>query len=188
MKKYLSLATAITLLLPLLMDSCTKTAMDNPVRSNASADKAFKNKKLKKPGHKNACYIQMIKVNDNPTGAGNEVVFTYDEYGNPVSILFAHDGTGYPNQFFKYDAHHRLSEYIGIYSNEISFEFWHKYTYGQRNQIIADTAYIFGHTGPYPTDYLYEYLYTYEYDQKGRIISVSSQELYSFLSPPVPGK
>ncbi len=43
---------------------------------------------------------------------------------------------GHPNYLFRYDAHRRLSDYIGVYDDGLHFEFRHRYGYDSKNRIV----------------------------------------------------
>jgi len=108
----------------------------------------------------------------------DSILITYNNKGNPVSMTRTHVGTGAPNFFFRYDKNNRLTDIIGAYSNNLEFETWHHYvygnsTYGNELRPITDTVYTFGviGTGPLPAQIFYGVRYTdFSYDRYGRII------------------
>ncbi len=107
----------------------------------------------------------------------NTATFTYDGFGNPLTVTNTIVSTGYPNQVFKYDGLHRLSEFYRPYSNG-RFETWSKYIYDASGRIAFDTTYVFGTVTPTgPTDYLQVRLTTYTYDGTCRVIKTSAVAL-----------
>lgn len=112
-----------------------------------------------------ACYINQITTADD----GRIYDFTYNKKGNPVSVLNNNVGTGYPNYFFRYDKHHRLTDMIGVYTNG-NYERWHKYGYDHQNRIVKDTQYVFGVFGPAPDPAsVFIIVHTYSYDSYQRL-------------------
>jgi hypothetical protein len=103
-------------------------------------------------------------------------IVAYNSWGDPISVTPNHIGTGMPQYLFRYDSQHRLTDFIGAYSNGY-YEQWRRYVYDGNNRIIRDTAYSFGllndrtHTdyGPYVT--------TYTYDSKGRVVLTSTWDI-----------
>ncbi len=93
--------------------------------------------------------------------------FKYDQWGNPVSLVFNHVNTGRPDLLFKYDKYHRLTDYYGsYYVSEFSGEFLYHYHY-TGNRITADTFYAFGNLNKYV------WASVYEYDNYERIIKIT---------------
>ena len=104
----------------------------------------------------------------------NTATFTYDGWGNPVSVTNTAVGSGIPNQQFKYNALHRLTEYIRPYTNGY-FETWSKYVYDASGRIAFDTSYSLGTITPSgPANYYLPRLTTYTYDGACRIIKTST--------------
>lgn len=129
---------------------------------------------------KECSIIQIIYA----VGTGKDVLqFSYNSLGDPVSItrtLGAH--TGRPNYIFKYDEKKRLTDFIGIYNNNTA-EFWHRYFYDSRGNIILDSAYIFPQTkNGFPENAFSRQLTYYTYDNKQRIIK-DSTVFSSSISP-----
>ncbi len=107
----------------------------------------------------------------------NTATFTYDALGNPLTVMNTDVGTGYPNQVFKYDAMHRLSEFYRPYSNG-QFETWHKYIYDGSGRIAFDTTFVFGAVTPAgPAGSWQTRLTTYTYDATCRVIRTSAIDL-----------
>jgi hypothetical protein len=120
------------------------------------------------------CQIVKLKGGDN---AGDSAIISYNSLRNPTSMIRNYVGTGSPNYFFRYDKQNRLSDVVGAYSGNVSFETWHHYVYGNKkggknNLPVTDSVYTFGTigNGPLPTDY-WSLRYTdFSYDSYGRII------------------
>lgn len=112
-----------------------------------------------------------------PAGEGNDVLeFSYNSVGDPVSIsrqLGTH--TGYPNFVFRYDEKNRLTDFIATYNNNTTAEYWHRYFYDSRGDIILDSSYIFPRTeNGFPENAFMRGLTFYTYDHKRRIIRDST--------------
>ncbi|HVS96838.1 MAG TPA: hypothetical protein VHE54_10140 [Puia sp.] len=78
-----------------------------------------------------------------PWGDPDTLTFNYDKWGNPTTIIRPRPSTGTPNFEFRYDANHRLTDYIGTYTNHIVAEFWHRYIYNAHGLITTDSMYVF---------------------------------------------
>ncbi|WP_423737903.1 hypothetical protein [Chitinophaga caseinilytica] len=109
---------------------------------------------------------------------GDSLVFSYNQKGDPKSIIRGSVGTGAPNHFFGYDGKGRMTDFYGVYeAPNPYFEIWHRYHFDTKNRIITDTTYSFGYIGPgipIPPPHAEE-LYvgnvsTYAYDSRNRII------------------
>lgn len=100
--------------------------------------------------------------------------FTYNAYGNPVSMTNDLVETGNPNYSFIYDKKNRLIQFIKPYSGNTGYEEWFKYGYNDKGQIIRDTVYAFGAiVGGIPMPDTARYAYTdYTYDSQNRIIKL----------------
>src|SRR5689334_8593710 len=59
----------------------------------------------------------------------DSIVFTNNQYGDPIKGIRPSPGTGAPNFFFNYDKKGRLTEFIGMYAFSTGSEFWHRYFY-----------------------------------------------------------
>ncbi len=80
-------------------------------------------------------------------GSFNTYDFVYNKLKNPVSATpVGGPNTGTPKWVFLYDAKDRLTQFAGVYSDGIGFEFWHKYFYDKQDRIIADSVYTLGDT------------------------------------------
>ena len=118
------------------------------------------------------CNIQKLVLYDGKEST--EAVFKYNECGDPLSITRPVIATGSPKYEFKYDRNHRLTDFIGSYSDNAGAEFWHKYVYDSHNHITLDSTFIFVSTYPIPWDYYFLYVHHLFYDNKDRIIKDSS--------------
>ena len=110
---------------------------------------------------------------DGHSGTANTASFTYDALGNPLTVTNSLVGTGIPNLIFKYDAAHRLTEFIRPYSNGL-FEQWFKYVYDASGKIVSDTSYIFGELASGPVNYAEARVTTYTYDNTCRIVATKT--------------
>lgn len=109
---------------------------------------------------------------------GNDIdnlQFSYNSVGDPVSITRTLGAqTGRPNYLFKYDQKKRLTDFVGHYNNN-SAEFWHRYFYDNRGNIVLDSTYIFVQTANgFPENAYTRQLTYYSYDNKQRIIRDST--------------
>jgi hypothetical protein len=104
------------------------------------------------------------------------VTFTYDQWDNPVSVIRPHPATGAPNFLFRYDARHRLTDWIGAYQNFSSVgvtgaEFWHRYFYDSKGNIVTDSNYTLAFiVNGTITSYDQANVEHLTYDAKGRVI------------------
>ncbi len=106
---------------------------------------------------------------EGPLGI-NTVEFTYNKWGDPVSIIPTYVGTGNPKWFFYYDNKHRLTELIKPYNNG-GYESWTRFYYDNNGRISMDTTYVFGVVGnPWGNATLGPYITEYQYDAKGRVV------------------
>jgi YD repeat-containing protein len=72
--------------------------------------------------------------------------FSYNQQGNPLSILSNKTQQGLYNRHFKYDQQHRLAYYFAepLAGQPIDFYYLHRFTYNNQNQIIIDSNYLGG--------------------------------------------
>lgn len=112
----------------------------------------------------------------SPGETPNLAKFTYDAYGNPLTVKNSYVSTGYPDLVFRYDGFHRLQEFFRPYANG-HFETWSKYFYDASGRIAFDTTYVFGSNVPHwpPADYVQARRTTYKYDNTCRIIQTSTK-------------
>ena len=120
------------------------------------------------------CNVKSYTFSGVGSYPANTATFTYDAWGNPLSVTNTVVNSGYPNQQFKYDALHRLTEYIRPYTNG-NFETWSKYVYDASGRIAFDTTYALGAITPSgPANYFQARLTTYTYDGTCRVIKTSA--------------
>ena len=117
----------------------------------------------------------ILQVTYTMSGTTDVLQFTYNSSGDPESIRRNSGGhTGYPNYAFKYDQRKRLTDFIGPYNNTTA-EFWHKYLYDNRGNIVLDSTYIFPRIeNDFPENPYTRELTFYTYDDKDRIIKDST--------------
>ena len=120
--------------------------------------------------------IQEISVINSYADEPDTIVytFTYNSFGEPLTIKNPQVTTGNPNVFFQYDKSGRLIWMVRPYANG-HFESWNKYFYNDRNQIVIDSQYVFGYyMDSIPVAYLPNgsWVRYYQYDDLGRIIQV----------------
>ncbi|QEC45008.1 hypothetical protein [Pseudobacter ginsenosidimutans] len=113
------------------------------------------------------CNIDSIKI----TNENRWYKFSYNSFGNPVSIITNNTSTGNPNWFFYYDANRRMNKYIRMYDNQGDyFETFKKFVYGPGNRVTYDSSWVFGIVvNGEPTNYVASQVTTYYYDSLGRI-------------------
>ena len=113
--------------------------------------------------------FRLALVNPDYT-AFDTLSFNYDRYGNPTSVTRPNPATGAPDFTFHYDKDHRLTEFIGAYSNPNVAEFFHKYFYDDKGLITLDSEYVLvSITNGQPSRWSQSYASTIEYDRQGRI-------------------
>lgn len=160
MKQFLKLLYVIALLLIItFMNSCIKLV-----------DYLQQHPDAEVPG----CAIRKMVTYTSYNGIkeSRTTDFTYNAYGDPVSITVSSTGTGNPNRQFRYNSKRQLTDYIGAYTNG-TFQYWTTYVY-TGDRITRDTTFIFGTLGTRPTGYYDYYLTEYEYDSYNRITKVVS--------------
>ncbi|NSL90287.1 hypothetical protein ECE50_025865 [Chitinophaga sp. Mgbs1] len=110
-------------------------------------------------------------------GQPDTFTFSYNSYGNPLSIVPQHYETGW-NQFtFKYDNQQRMVSRKSAYTTEDIYDFLHRYRYDHLNRIVRDTEYYV-----FPVNDLQPISTTaYTYDNLHRIIKTVRE----FLPGPV---
>ncbi|MBL7698898.1 MAG: hypothetical protein JNK79_12095 [Chitinophagaceae bacterium] len=121
----------------------------------------------KHPGQLRFCNI--AAWTDSPGDESSETrtnVFTYDEHGNPLSVIPDQHGTGNGSHFFSYDTQERLVSYEYEFVKTKVFHY-------QENKSRADSATVTDAFGR-------EFSEVYTYDTKGRII----KSVLTFVSSP----
>ncbi len=89
-------------------------------------------------GGRPQCRIQQLK-GDLGSSLLDSASIAYNAKGDPVSVTKSTPTTGHPNYLFRYDAHRRLTDFIGVYYDGVHFEFRHRYGYDGKNRIVQDT-------------------------------------------------
>ena len=116
------------------------------------------------------CPIQQFIFSTPYSNYIDTLSFKYNIWGNPLSVTRPDPRTGAPNYEFRYDKNGRLTNFIGVYSNKITTEFWHRYFYDGLGRIVTDSVYIFANivngelSNPYDS-----YVLLLNYDIKNRI-------------------
>ena len=102
-------------------------------------------------------------------GVTDTLHFSYNIWGNPVSVLTNDPRTGFPNLFFRYNGTGQLTDYYGTYADGLGIDFWHKfYYYG--GKVIADSVFIWALlVNGDPVNANATARTTYQYDSKNRI-------------------
>jgi len=109
--------------------------------------------------------------------------YTYNNAGNPLSVLVSSSGTGNPHSLFFYDQYNRLTDYISTYKEftdpanmpaSFAFEVWIRYVYADLNPSsmpVRDTVRIFGIYTNGKYDFINSMrVETLTYDSEGRIV------------------
>lgn len=125
-----------------------------------------------------------IITDPNETATGTVANFTYDNYVNPLTVIFDETATGdnTTNWKFVYDGQRRLSECYMHYGPNYTNYFTHtKYAYDASGRIAFDTVF---YGGPPNTPPIFYVITDYSYDAQGRIITEAvrgnSGPLYQF--------
>jgi hypothetical protein len=166
-----------------LWTSCQKA--DEYLKDDASKPNYLKGSSLENKPNAEVSECKIRQVSYQIATRNDVLQFTYNSSGNPVTIkrlLGAH--TGYPNFVFKYNEKDMMTELIGTYETNTVAEFWHKYFYDNKDNIVVDSAYIFPRieNGFPENSYIQQATY-FTYDNKRRIIKDSTA--FSGSTPPV---
>lgn len=108
--------------------------------------------------------------------------FTYNSFGEPLTVKHAEPGTGHPNAAFLYDQYHRFIGFVRPYDNGF-YETYSKFFYNDCNQIAGDSNYVFGPYIDSIPGIMPQYggsVTLYKYDDLGRIIQTS----FAFFGQP----
>lgn len=119
---------------------------------------------------------EIVQINYG-IGTGTDVLkFTYNAAGDPVSVTRLNGAsTGHPNFEFKYNSKNQLTDFIGPYNSNEYAEFWHKYFYDNKGNIVLDSTYIFPKiSNGFPESSYNKQVTYYTYDQQGRIVKDST--------------
>ena len=164
MKKSISLSTVVCIAIILIVSSgCQKFIEYVEIHPTTEL-----------PG----CQIKQISILQPYGGETDTLTFTYNAWGDPISVIRTKPGTGSPNFFFHYDKKHRLTESVGAYGNTIlenGLESWNIYFYDSLDRIIKDSLYIFPElSNGHPIRGLHGTvsIYFFEYDSKDRVSRV----------------
>jgi hypothetical protein len=107
----------------------------------------------------------------------------YNKFGDPVSILKnGGAGTGNANCYFWYDNKRRVTDYIGFYNDNVSYEFWHHYYYDNKDRIVRDSMYVFGFMNNNKPNKWADRSIAYQYDDFDRMIHFTVTEAYGNFS------
>ena len=127
-------------------------------------------------GHESLCRITQLRL----LGAAHErdtFNVIYNSQGDPVSLLATNsvpNGTNL-DQYFRYDHHGRLSDYLVTFTQATGVLIWHKYAY-PRNNFVVDTVINYPDNavdGPAPIAGVgpgYYYIQGWTLDAFGRIV------------------
>jgi len=108
--------------------------------------------------------------------------FSYNDAGNPVSVIVSNVGTANPHALFLYDQYNRLTDYIAPYSaitnpanmpSTFLFEYWVRYVYADQNPSsmpVGDTLRVLGRYTEGKFEFNSTVIETLAYDSQGRII------------------
>ena len=126
-------------------------------------------------GHDSLCRITQLRLLGHAHEHDTFNVI-YNAQGNPISLLATDAVPNATNfdQYFRYDRHGRLSDYLVTFTQAIGVLIWHKYSYPSKN-LVTDTVIEYSDAtvdGPAPiaSDYPgYYYLRDYPLDAQGRI-------------------
>lgn len=155
MKKYMMVYAIAALCIVLLVTSCKKVYDYIDTHPNADI---------------NICPIKEFAFSAPYNNFIDTLTFKYNIWGNPVSITRPDPRTGAPDYEFRYDKNGRLTDFIGLYSNGIWTELWHRYFYDGMGRINKDSVYVWANiingqmSNPYDS---YESLINY--DSKNRV-------------------
>lgn len=120
----------------------------------------------------NGCQIASINtpwIDDDGFATMTKGTFSYNTLGQPISILFQRwCGTGSRSSryLFRYDAQHRLTDFIAACENDFADE-WHVFKYNNKELIVQDSTYIWvfmeGNSHPSETaEFRHSTIFTYD--------------------------
>jgi hypothetical protein len=92
-------------------------------------------------------------------------LFSYNNAGNPYSVLYSNGGTGVDDHYFRYDAQNRLTEWRLTWGDFPVHH--HFYKYNSSNQIVKDSLL---NNNPGNAEINSIYVSTIEYDAMGRVV------------------
>src|SRR6202000_2349156 len=92
--------------------------------------------------------LKTFRFNTGLNNFYDTLTFTYDHFGNPVTVTRPAPATGAPNLAFSYDKDHRLTAFYSTYSFGNTAEVFHKYFYDANGHITLDSVYTLAdHSG-----------------------------------------
>jgi len=136
-----------------------------------------------------ACNVTRVISYDFKSHINDTAKFYYNSWGDPTKVLFNFPRTARPDLLFRYDSHHRLTDYIGAFGDPeenapTGFEFWHRYVYvGDR--ITSDTLRLLGSFvggNPQGDSHTATVLRYFTYDGQNRITTINEVFLGSSLT------
>lgn len=128
-------------------------------------------------GHESLCRITQVRLLGYAHDRDTFNVI-YNSQGNPVSMLATDEVPNATNfdQYFRYDHHGRLSDYLVTFTQATGILIWHKYSY-PRNNFVVDTVINYSDAafdGPAPIAGVgagYYYIQDWSLDAHGRIVN-----------------
>jgi len=105
---------------------------------------------------------------------GIKGTFTYNRYGDPVSVIYTSTSSERPNFSFKYDNKKRLIESLSYFDNS-TYYYWSKYKYNNNGLIVSDSTYEAGvieNGVPVSGDGSVRLVRNYIYDAQNRIVKI----------------
>jgi hypothetical protein len=122
------------------------------------------------PGGISAYQLKTFRFATGINNYDDTLTFTYDHFGNPVTVTRSVPYTGAPNYAFGYDKNHRLTAFYGTYTSGHTAEIFHKYFYDAQGHITLDSVYSFAdHSGDTIIDWIDRYAFGLQYDEYGRV-------------------
>jgi hypothetical protein len=119
------------------------------------------------------CKIETVYSNTN--GDENTATFTYNAWGDPVTIIQSNPTTGRPHYYFTYDSNHRLKTWKSDYGTPDFVEYYAKYYYDNNNFIVRDTTWFQGSDINDLSTFGSRIVSEYAYDSKGRVSKVKTR-------------
>lgn len=139
--------------------------------------------------HKPGCRIERIIAKENFNEDPLVTLFSYNQKGDPESVIFSRASTGRPHLRFQYDQKGRLLRYFGPYSTDANtiYEFYSLYQYDNKGRIKVDTTYGMGDVVdgvPQPNQRFKNYT-DYEYDAYDRVSRLTIISIVGGIPQPV---
>ena len=127
------------------------------------------------------CKIETVYSNINGDDE-NTATFTYNGWGDPVTIIQSNPTTGRPHYYFTYDSNHRLKTWKSDYGGSDFVEYYTKYYYDNNNFIVRDTTWFQGANINDLSTFGSRIVSDYAYDSKGRVSKVT----ITYVGAPIP--